>query len=190
MIDLSILGSFGGTIKTLEDAAFMRGIVSAAGTQVSGALKNAYPPSKSGPGRYSLRTQRPMGYYQRSVGWWYPVMRRATLGAERIGRLRGTQLAPRQQRGPGEVIGYKLAAGGTSQRFKEQWSMRLEDGGFTAVITNPTTYGPFVMGDELQSALMAALNWPTVRKVVAQEWPNIVRAARAGLKAQLAARGK
>jgi hypothetical protein len=37
-----------------------------------------YPPSTeaNSPERTTLKTKRPMGFYERGRGWWYPVMRK------------------------------------------------------------------------------------------------------------------
>lgn len=187
MITYSVSGS-GNLLKkveTLKDARFLQAVVSAAATQLQGALIESEPVSKSGPGRFSLTTGRPMGYYERGRGWWYPLMRKPS---GPMGKAYGTIRAKGIIRQSSGVAGYRLAGGGKSEQFMKRWTIRYEDNGLTAVIGNNTTYGHWVMGSD-QARLMERLGWTKAGIVAKREWPRIMSAVEASTKKYIAGRG-
>ena len=122
-----------------------------------------YPASTEAnqPGRFSLKTGRPMGYYERGAGWWYPVMTRETLqkvAGGKMGKARGVIKASALIRAVSRVQGYKLIR--SSEQLGKSWTTDIQvvaDGVMGEVGTN-TSYAPFVQGDE-QSALLAKYGW-------------------------------
>lgn len=124
-----------------------------------------YPPSTEAnqPGRFSLKTGKPMGYYERGRGWWYPVMTKETLEAAaggKYGKGRGMVKASRLQKSVSRVMGYKLEAGGTSEQLGKSWTadvQQIGDGLEGSVGTN-TSYAEPVQGDR-QSTVLAKYGW-------------------------------
>lgn len=139
-----------------------------------------YPPSTAAnrPGRVDNRG-RPMGYYERGRGWWYPVMRAQTLGGK-LGASFGAELADRAEKRhgiksiPTKVVGYKLESGGTSEMLGRSWDAQVETGAdyVLGVIANNASYAPYVQGVE-QSALHASRNWKTIDGVIDASMPDI-----------------
>ncbi len=135
-----------------------------------------YPPSTEAnrPGRVD-KNGRPMGYYERGRGWWYPVLRRQTveiagrLAALRagetgmlFGKSRGVLQAGRKLQQSG-VSGYRLQA--TSQMLGKSWTSEvyvLEDS-VEGVVGNDSTYSPQVQGD-MQPGLFAQRGWQTLEQ--------------------------
>jgi hypothetical protein len=123
-----------------------------------------YPPATEAnqPGRYSLVTKRPMGYYERGRGWWYPAMRQASLPAQ-LGKTRGAVKAKKIT----GVAGYKLAGGGKSELLGRKWTSEVEtqelDGQTVVVgtIGNTVSYSDYVQGRK-QNRLHGARGWPTL----------------------------
>jgi hypothetical protein len=119
-----------------------------------------YPPSTEAnqPGRFSLKTQRPMGYYERGRGWWYPVMRKATL-PEKLGKTRGAVRATRRT----GVAGYKLAGGGKSELLGRKWTTAITeaDDAIVGELGNNAGYANVVQG-ERQNRIHARRGWPTL----------------------------
>lgn len=129
-------------------AALMAGAVAIKGKVAK------YPPSRSTPGRYSTRTHRPMGYYKRGTGWFYPL-------------LRG-----------GKVRGYRNAKA-TSETLGRRWTVRAR-GSAEVVIGNNVSYGPWAQSRARvgnvgpQTRLLRAYNWQTIEDVAEQEGPRIL----------------
>jgi hypothetical protein len=128
-----------------------------------------YPPSTEAnqPGRFSLKTGKPMGYYERGRGEWYPIMTRETLKAAaggKFGKTRGVVNASKFQRSVSRVQGYKLAAGGASEQLGKSWATNIQasDVGVTGEVGTNTSYAPYVQGDE-QSGVLAHYGWDTHR---------------------------
>jgi len=129
-----------------------------------------YPPSTEAnqPGRISVKTHRPMGYYERGRGWWYPIMQPWTNGGQKFGKALGVVKSSAKIRKATQVQGYKLAGGGESEMLGKKWTVSVS----TAVSTGSTTtgmvgevgtnvgYAPWVQGDK-QSRLHAARDWKT-----------------------------
>ena len=124
-----------------------------------------YPPSTEAnqPGRFSLKDHRPMGFYQRGLGWWYPIMKKTTLEAAasgKYGKTRGVVKASKLIRAVSQVQGYKLAAGGTSEQLGKSWTTDVSatDTGVTGEVGTNTSYADAVQGEE-QSQVLAKYGW-------------------------------
>lgn len=120
-----------------------------------------YPPSSeaNAPGRYSTATKRPMGFWERGRGWWYPVMNREKLG--KIGKRRGAIEAP-VMAGP---AGYKLLQ--RSERLGTKWNSEVRSGkdAIEGVLGNTASYADYVQGDR-QLSLHAKRGWITLAEAV------------------------
>ena len=136
-----------------------------------------YPPSTEAnePGRMSLKTHQPMGYYERGAGWWYPVKRVKTLGPQR-GTAHGAKgpknKAQRELFESMAVAGYKLRM--TSERLMAQWTTRVNrvDDGLDGIIGNRASYKDYVNG-MLQARIHAARGWKRIDAAIAEVEPDI-----------------
>lgn len=133
----------------------------------------AYPPDSEAnrPGRMSLRTHRPMGYYERGKGWWYPVRNRARLG--QIGKRAGaTRANARLRQGLG-IAGYKLRR--TSERLGTRWTQQVavQDNVIEGELGNAASYWRFVQG-ERQAHIHDARGWETATEILEQDAPEIL----------------
>ena len=122
------------------------------------------------PGRVD-EEGKPMGYYERGRGWWYPVLQSRTLGSE-IGVAFGAETAKRaakrhKVKSIPTVAGYKLAGGGLSERLGAKWDTQVieQDEGILGVIGNNVSYADYVQGAR-QSKLHEARGWQTVQKAL------------------------
>jgi hypothetical protein len=124
-----------------------------------------YPPATEAnqPGRLSLTTRRPMGYYERNRGWWYPVYRERTnnfVNNKRLGVIQAKRIPT--------VAAYKLRR--TSETLSKRWAQEVtanEEAGFVeAKIGNNASYEQWVQGDKQQSRKMAAIGWETADMAV------------------------
>lgn len=135
-----------------------------------------YPPSTEAnrPGRVDSNG-RPMGYYERGRGWWYPVLQKQTveiagrfaaIRAEETGELygksRGVIKASRAMRKAG-VSGYKLRQ--TSQMLGKSWTSEVYvlPASVEGVVGTDTSYAPHVQGDT-QASLAAQRGWRTLEQ--------------------------
>lgn len=120
-----------------------------------------YPPSTEAnqPGRFSLKTHRLMGYYERGRGWWYPVMRKKTLGPQ-AGKRAGAVALPKHLRGMARAAGYKLRR--TSERLGTKWTRQVmtTDDAVVGEIGTTVSYADYVQGDR-QSRIHQARGWKT-----------------------------
>jgi hypothetical protein len=125
------------------------------------------------PGRISIKTHKPMGYYERGRGWWYPIMRKEALG-EKQTKARGAINAPRFIKQTSQVMGYKLAGGGKSEALGRHWTMQVNASPtrIAGVLMNSASYAAYVQGD-LQNRLHAARGWQTINQVVEQQRADI-----------------
>ena len=140
-----------------------------------------YPPATEAnqPGRFSLKTGQPMGYYERGRGWWYPIMTRETLqdaAGGKYGKSRGVVKASKLIRTVSRVQGYKLAGGGESEQLGKSWTTNVQasDTGVQGEVGTNTSYAPYVQGDE-QSSLLARYGWDAhqIDAVVEQLMPDL-----------------
>ncbi len=138
-----------------------------------------YPPSSEAnrPGRVD-KNGRPMGYYERGRGWWYPVMARKTLGGN-LGVSVGAQTAKQAARrfkakSVPTVAGYKLAAGGTSEMLGRSWDAQVieQENTVLGIIGNNASYAEYVQGNQ-QAAVHAARGWKTVDKALEESLDDI-----------------
>jgi len=138
-----------------------------------------YPPSSEAnrPGRVD-KNGRPMGYYERGRGWWYPVMAEKTLGSK-LGVSAGAQTAKQAARrfkvkSVPTVAGYKLAAGGTSEMLGRSWDARVfeQENAILGVVGNNASYAEYVQGNR-QAAVHAARGWKTVDKTLEESMNDI-----------------
>ncbi|MCX6057748.1 MAG: hypothetical protein NTW69_06325 [Chloroflexi bacterium] len=134
-----------------------------------------YPPSTEAnqPGRISIKTHKPMGYYERGRGWWYPIMTRATLG-EKIGKSVGAIKTSKNIRVATNVAGYKLADGGLSEMLGRSWDAQTIEieGAILGVVGNNTSYAEYVQGDK-QWRGHKARGWLTVDQALEMSQDDI-----------------
>lgn len=145
-----------------------------------------YPPETEAnhPGRYSVKTHKPMGYYERGRGYWYPVMRKDTVlvagrlagavsgsGKARFGKSAGVV---RGRRGLG-VAGYKLRP--VSENLGKNWVTKVTrgDAKIVGIIGNNTSYTDPVQG-EGQSRLMQARGWQNTTQGMDRAMPTVMGA--------------
>lgn len=130
-----------------------------------------YPPATeaNSPGRVSIKTGRPMGYYERGKGYWRPIMREDTLmahakgnGTGKFGKSlgRGVVKLGRSARRITQVAGYKLEA--TSEQLGKNWVTKVSVGedGVTGELGNNTSYADVVQGSK-QAYFHSARGWKT-----------------------------
>ena len=149
-----------------------------------------YPPATSAnrPGRVR-GDGRPMGYYERHRGWWYPLTTARTLGGSRYGKSRGPSAlqegglvrAPKALRG--QVLAYRLAKKrgkpGSSEFLGQRWASEVRRDGTSilGVVGNTASYaGPvkgFREGDLRQSRRMQAIGWPSIEDDFEAVTPDI-----------------
>lgn len=135
---------------------------------IEGRLK-PYPPATDAnrPGRVD-KHGKPMGYYERGRGWWYPIMQASTLIAAaspdgeseiRFGKARGVLKAKRKQQKAYGIAGYKLRA--TSEDLKGKWAkkVRRAGNGVEGIIGNSASYFDYVEGMH-QAQIHAMRRWP------------------------------
>jgi hypothetical protein len=143
-----------------------------------------YPPSTDAnrPGRTNAATGKPMGFYERGAGWWYPIMRRATLGAKPK-KSAGAMLGGRAEKLFGEpaglgmlgVAGYKLRH--DSEALGRSWTTQVTQGeGFIAgEVGTDTSYAPWLVDDEKQARRMQQIGWVTVGTAMAKSEEDIYK---------------
>jgi hypothetical protein len=120
------------------------------------------------PGRLD-KEGKPMGYYERGRGWWYPVITHNKMGlGQELPLLRPHSKSPRTMRattlmaeGFAGVAGYKLIA--NSEQMHDRWSneVHITVDGVVGNLRNTATYAEDVQGKE-QAPLHASRGWRTV----------------------------
>jgi|SRR5271157_5460548 len=121
------------------------------------------------PGRVDA-DGRPMGYYERGRGWWYPIMRLNTI--QLAGRLAGAGLSSSRAkfgktrgvinlRRVSGVVGYKLIA--SSQQMGERWVIAIQtsDEDVIGTLFNGASYSSLVQGPS-QTRLHASRDWSNI----------------------------
>jgi hypothetical protein len=166
----------------VEGKKLLRPVMTAAVRTLKSAVAQ-YPPASeaNAKGRFNIKTGKPMGYYERGRGWWYPVMRRGTLGES----PRKSEGAMRVAKGWG-FAGYKLAKGGTSETLGRKWTTKSEMGGLRRVIGNAASYGPVVQDRNKQAAIHARRGWKTIQQVATEQWPRLIEMINAEIRKALA----
>lgn len=71
------------------------------------------------------------------------------------------------------TVPYSRGADPRSERFKASWAIETRNDGLTVIVGNDSTYGPYLMGNKEQSEFMAAIGWPTVDEVAAENVEEI-----------------
>jgi len=143
---------------------------------IAGRVK-AYPPATEAnrPGRVT-RDGRPMGYYERGQGWWYPVKQAKTLGGVRL-KSAGVRPLGRKAAKQMGAVGYKLIR--SSERLREHWTTRIEKlpDGVEGVIGTGVSYAGavegFVSQDPRQARLPASRGWPSLETAFREGVPDI-----------------
>ena len=139
-----------------------------------------YPPATEAnqPGRFSLKTHKPMGYYERGRGSWRPILMKETLEAAakgKYGKSRGVINASAFQLSLSRVQGYKLRA--SSEQLGKSWTTRVTQGetSVEGVVGNDTSYGIYAQDKENQSGVLAKYGWDehTIQAVFEQLQPEI-----------------
>jgi hypothetical protein len=117
------------------------------------------------PGRFD-KHGKPMGYYERGRGWWYPLMTRSTLQSNLRtigeGMLKtGKSKAVNAFLIAGGVAGYRLIP--SSQQMDKRWTVEVERKAneVIGILANSATYSGYVQGME-QTVLHASRQWRTV----------------------------
>ena len=62
----------------------------------------------------------------------------------------------------------------TSERLKAGWAVKSRDRGFTQVVGNDTSYGPFVQSAEKQAKIHKQRGWKTDQQVVEEEADTVL----------------
>lgn len=148
-----------------------------------------YPPSSEAnrPGRIG-QNGKPMGYYERGRGWWYPVMKRQTLGEKlgvSVGAQTVNQAAKRHKiKSIPTVAGYKLAGGGESEMLGRSWDAQVieQDNAVLGVIGNNASYAEYVHQGNQQAAIHAARGWKTVERALEESMDDVNAAFGQALK--------
>lgn len=184
---------FDELLKALQDAPQLaRPLLEEAMTKSLSQLHDElaqYPSATEAnqPGRFSLKTHQPMGYYERGRGWWYPVRTRQNIemagplaGAfegkskAAYGKSRGVINASKSmlQAGVG-VAGYKLSKQ-RSEVLSKKWttSQVVNDTGVLGEIGTMVSYADYVQGNR-QANFHAARKWETANAALERATPQI-----------------
>lgn len=166
-------------LALFEDLSFLNAVLMAGAETLRNVVAD-YPPSRSTPGRFSRRTGRPMGYYERGRGSWYPIVRRVTLGKSPRKTL-GAVLAQKNIRQSSQVVGYKLSKSGQSETLGRRWTIASRNP-TTVVLGNNASYAPWVQskikisdGRGPQAHVHDITGWLTVEDAADQTEAEIAR---------------
>ena len=148
-----------------------------------------YPPATAAnqPGRVDDEG-KPMGYYERGRGYWYPVMAAKTLGAK-LGVAYGAETALKASKRNKvktvpTVAGYKLQKGGTSEMLGRSWTTNVIEGEGAVVgeIGNRASYAGVVQGAKVdQAEYMHNIGWTNADEALAKSQEAIDDAFRTAL---------
>lgn len=127
------------------------------------------------PGRISMKTHKPMGYYERGRGWWYPLTTDRTLGGK-MGKSLGQVKAGAKIKKTTTAKGYRLAGGGESEMLGRSWDAQTieQENAIIGLIGNNTSYATYVQGDK-QWRVHAARDWITVDTALEESQDDINR---------------
>lgn len=118
------------------------------------------------PGRVD-REGKPMGYYERGRGWWYPLVTHNTLQGE-LPILGIHTKAPKTlgstallAKGIPVVTGYRLVP--NSEKMHDQWAIDViqTENEVVGVLSNTASYSGYVQGFS-QTRLHQSRDWQTV----------------------------
>jgi hypothetical protein len=139
---------------------------------LAGAMRE-YPAATEAnqPGRFSRTTKRPLGYYDRGRGWWYPVQSESSL-PEMTGKRRGAIRLGRRKQAKFGAVGYKLRR--SSEQLGKAWTtdVRREADAIIGVVGNNTSYAERVQGRQ-QAQFHAARGWQTLEAALGEQTPAI-----------------
>lgn len=131
-----------------------------------------YPPADAAnqPGRTDGEG-RPMGYYERGRGEWYPVKHMKTMGGL-TKKSEGVRLLGKKKQIQMGVVGYKLIA--SSETLGRKWYHRVEatQGEIVGMVGNTASYMPEVNGSE-QTSVMQARGWKNPDQALDEAEPQI-----------------
>ncbi len=145
-----------------------------------------YPPSSeaNSPGRYD-QNGRPMGYYERGRGWWYPVVNEETLaGVDSVAEgaiteERAFRRLKKIKTKNTAVVGYKLAKNergepGTSEVLGKNWTTNVtrEEAGVQGEVGTLVSYADFVQGYDV-AAIHLSRGWEDMDTRVERLLPDI-----------------
>lgn len=122
------------------------------------------------PGRID-QEGRPIGYYERGRGWWYPLVTRQTINLkEDLPVLRPHTLAPKTMesrtllaKGIPAVTGYRLIP--NSEQMHDQWEfgVGITQRAVMGFLRNTASYSNLVQGED-QIKLHELRGWQTVEQ--------------------------
>ena len=137
-----------------------------------------YPPATEAnrPGRVG-QDGRPLGYYERGRGWWYPVKRLSPSlspeGAGREGKRAGVIRLGKKKAVKLKVAGYRLRR--SSERLGTKWTSRVQAGrdGVIGELGTTVSYADYVQGAQ-QTDLFGQRGWVRVDEALAAATPEIL----------------
>lgn len=136
-----------------------------------------YPPATEAnqPGRTSMKTHKPLGYYERGRGWWYPLVTERTLGGK-IGKSQGQIKTKGMVKKMTTVKGYRLAGGGESEMLGRSWDAQTieAEGAIIGLVGNNTSYADYVQGGK-QAKIHEARDWLTVDEALSMSQDDIYK---------------
>lgn len=179
MSDVLEIKGFDELLKALKDAPkkvmpFLKKAMALSVRAVQERVAE-YPPATEAnqPGRISLATRKPMGYYERGRGWWYPLTSERTLGGK-LGKSQGQIKAKSIVTKTSQVVGYRLAGGGESELLGRSWDAQVieTDNAILGVVGNNATYTEYVQGEK-QWRVHKAHGWITVNEALDKSQEDI-----------------
>lgn len=177
MSDISMriegLSGLAQKLDTVEKMADVKAALLAAGLYLKGKIA-VYPSSSSAnqPGRWYRAPDgyaRPMGYYERGRGWWYPIMTPGLPGTKRRKAFGQTGAGAGRRQG---VAYYKLDKHKQSETLGRRWAT-AQPSPLTVVVGNNAKYARFVQGEE-QARFHARRGWKKALDVAREEMRYIL----------------
>ena len=137
---------------------------------VEGVLKT-YPASTAAnePGRTTAKG-KPLGYYERNRGEWYPIKNKPANFSGKFGKGLGIVKARRAQKKQG-VYAYKLIP--SSEQLGKSWNahVTVNQGAVIGVVGTDVSYAAPVQGPD-QVDIFATIGWPTIDQAVDEVNPD------------------
>lgn len=125
------------------------------------------------PGRTD-RYGKPVGYYERGRGWWYPVKKISGPFGVRKGRLTGDSAFKRyKMKNVNKVVGYKLSQ--TSKNLEQSWKTQVTvfDNAVVGEVGTIVPYADYVQGTQ-QAQIHKQRGWQTVSDVLDAKESEII----------------
>jgi hypothetical protein len=134
-----------------------------------------YPPETAAnhPGRIG-QDGRPLGYYQRGEGWYYPIYNRASIKGIRSGRASGINRKVGVA-GAFGAVAFKRSKK-TSEELGRSWAhrIRMEGSEIVSDVGNNASYVLPVQGPiNEQSKVMSAIGWEKIDDALDKVLPDI-----------------